>query len=63
MFWIKFDDIRKIIEAMTNFDVYLRFFCGDEISENEVELLKSHEFTEVIHKSSAINVRTFYCCM
>ena len=63
----KYDDIRKIIEVMENFEV-VTLYCNETLNKTQLSFLESSEFKEIIEQSEAIYVRTvlnylFYNCV
>ena len=56
---IKYEDIRKIIEVMENFEV-VTFYCNETLNETQLSFLESSEFKEIIEESEAIYVRTVF---
>ena len=64
---IKYDDIRKIIEVMENFEV-VTLYCNETLNKTQLSFLESSEFKKIIEQSEAIYVRTvlkylFYNCV
>ena len=64
---IKYDDIRKIIEVMENFEV-VTLYCNETLNKTQLSFLESSEFKEIIEESEAIYGRTvlnylFYNCV
>ena len=54
---IKYDDIRKIIEVMENFEV-VTLYCNETLNKTQLSFLESSEFKEIIEESEAIYGRT-----
>ena len=56
---IKYEDIRRVIEVMENFEV-VTFYCNETLNENQLSFLESSEFKEIIEESEAAYVRTVF---
>ena len=56
---IKYEDIRRVIEVMENFEV-VTFYCNETLNENQLSFLESSELKEIIEDSEAIYVRNVF---
>ena len=56
---IKYEDIRRVIEVMENFEV-VTFYCNETLNENQLSFLESSEFKEIIEESEAAYVRNVF---